>query len=288
MRLFLKKVAAIGFLVFLALWIVGAIRGMALPYPEPLPMSIASARESYVRQQSVNNLRQAGLAEKPLPMLLDGPNVDKIRIHEKRAILTTNTPDFEDDNAEIQAAIQSFQAEVFTYHKSDIEPNRRLVLEIGVQPDKFDDFIEKLHAVGSLASISVEQKDRTGEFRKLHAQRQSLKKNLEAIKKIREGKTLSLDDALRIEQRIQDLEQKIEDLGVQFGDLLGKESYYHVHITLVEYQHGDRRDRSYSAPQRFFHAFLWAGVWWCAVALAAGIIAATGVSAWVLRQKPAA
>jgi hypothetical protein len=285
-RLLKKKIAAVGFLVFLGLWIVGAVRGLTLPYPQPLPLSVASSgEESYSRAPVANNMKQLGLIETPMPLLLDGANVDKIRVHEKRAVLALGTSAFDYDTAKVHAAVESHKGEIFTYKKSGIEPTRRLVREIGVHPDKFDDLVEKLRAVGTLSGISVEQKDRTHEFRNLHSQRQTLKKHLEAINKLREGKTLSLDDALRLEQKIQDLEEKIQSLGVQFGDLLGKESYYHVHVTLTEYQPGDRGDQTYTTPQRIGHAFLWAIVWWFAVALAAGVVAATGVSVWVLRQK---
>jgi adenylate cyclase class IV len=287
MRLYVQKAVAVGFLVFLTLWIVGAVRGMMLDFPPPLPMSldVVSARESYSRQQNVNNLKQLGLVETPLPLVLDGPNVEKIRIHEKRAVMTAGSASFDDDSARIHAAIQSHNAEIFTYKKSGIEPHRKLNLEIGVHPDKFDALVDMLRAIGTLSSINVEQKDHTHEFRKLHAERQRLKKNLDDLNKRREGRNLSLDDDLRLLQQTQEIERKIQELSVQFGDLLGKESYYHVHVTLVEHQSGDAKETSYTWPRRVGHAFLWAAVWWFAVALAAAVVVATGVSVWVLRQK---
>jgi Domain of unknown function (DUF4349) len=285
MSLVMKKFAAVGFLAFLGLWIVASIRGLTLDYPPPAPLSIELIREDYSRQQVANNLKAVGLAETPAPMLLDLADIEKIRIHEKRAVLATNSVEFDDDSTKIHSAIAAHKAEILTYRKSGIEPGRRLILEIGVHPDGFDALVEQLRGVGRLASINVEQKDRTGEFRKLHAERQRLKKNLDSLNKLRDGKTLSLDDALRLESKAQEIEQKIQDLGVQFGDLLGKQSYYHVHVTLAEHQAGDKRDLAYSIPQRLFHAALWAAVWWFAVALAVAIALATRRSVWMLRQK---
>src|SRR5262249_48786261 len=160
----------------------------------------------------------------------------------------------------------------------------RLTLEIGVAPEQFDGLVEKLRKVGHLAGLTIEQKDRTSEFRKLFAKRQSEKKNLEAIAKLREGRTLTLDEALRLEQRTQEVEKELQSLSAQFGDLLGDESFYHVHVSLVEYQPGGRFDTTYTIPQRIFHAFLWAVVWWLAVALGAALLAGTGVSVWILRS----
>ena len=54
-------------------------------------------------------------------------------------------------------------------------------------------------------------------------------------------------------------------------------------MTLTEHQVGDRRDLTYSVPQRHFSCVLVGGRRWSAAALAATLVAATGVSVWVLR-----
>ena len=33
-------------------------------------------------------------------------------------------------------------------------------------------------------------------------------------------------------------------------------------MTLAEHQPGDKGDKTYTTPQRVFHAFWWAVVWW--------------------------
>jgi hypothetical protein len=282
---YLKKMAAIGFLAFLVLWVLGTLRDMDLPHPQPLPISIAFERDySPSLSNFANNLKQIGLVETPLPLMLDNPEVGKIRIHEKRAVLTTATTAFNEDEAKVRAAIKAEQAEIFTEKNSGINPNRKLILEIGVHPDRFEGLVDSLRKIGHLSTIHVEQKDRTGEFRKLHAQRQSLQKYLEAIIKLREGKNPSLDDALKLEQKIQDLEKELQTLSLQMGDLLGKESYYHVHLSLGEYQPGDRRDHTFTTPQRLFHGFLWALAWWFAVVFALALAMGAVVSVWTLRR----
>jgi hypothetical protein len=292
MRPYLRKVAAVGFLAFLVLWIVGVASGLTLEKPPtpPLPISIVTEREYFSSnsnsQQLANNLRQIPtLAETALPLVLDSPNVDQIRIFEKRATLAASTSEFDKDEALIRAAIKAHQADVFNEKSSGIEPNRKLMIEIGVSPEKFDGLVEKLRKIANLSSISVEQKDRTTEFRKLYAQRQSVKKYLEAMTVLRAGKNLSFDESLRLEQKIQDLEKELQTLSVQFGDLLGRDSYYHVHVTLVEHQTVDTSERSGSLPNRLFQGFIWAVAWWFAAALVVGLVGATGASVWVLREK---
>ena len=63
MRRYAPKVAAVGFLIFLGLWIVGIIRGIALPYPPPPPLALASEREYFTSTFNTiaNNLKQIAL-----------------------------------------------------------------------------------------------------------------------------------------------------------------------------------------------------------------------------------
>jgi hypothetical protein len=82
MLLYLKKIAALGFLLFMLLWIVGVIRGFTLEYPPPPlaleTLSLSSGRE-YVLPFNGNfahNLKQIGLIQTPLPLVLDNPEVE--------------------------------------------------------------------------------------------------------------------------------------------------------------------------------------------------------------------
>lgn len=295
MRHYAKKAGAVGFLVFLALWIIGAARGLTLPYPEPPPLHLSSMAESYSREGSggrqqanqnfVNNLKLLGMDKAPLPMVIDQAEIERIQIHEKTAFLTSASFEFADDEAKIRAALATHKAATFSEKNGGIAPQRRLSIEVGVHPEKFDSLVADLRKIGTLTSIKVEQTDRTSEFRKLHAQRQSLKKYFESVKKLRDTEKLSIDDALRLDQKIKEIENDLRPLGDQLGDFLGKESFYRVELTLVEHQPGDKGDKTYSTPQRIFHALWWAMVWWLVVALVVGLAAGVGTSVWVLREK---
>src|SRR5260370_3475145 len=83
-----KKIAAVGFVVFMLLWIVGVMRAFTLEYPPPPAIvSLSSTDREYQTQSNSNfahNLKIIpGLALTPLPMVLDKPEVEKIRITEK-------------------------------------------------------------------------------------------------------------------------------------------------------------------------------------------------------------
>lgn len=265
-----KRIAAAAFLTFVALWVVALVGGFALPLPraavEPISYSVASPKEVGLnRQQLANNLRELGLAREPARGVLDRADLDKVQVHEKTGRVTATTTDFAADEAAVRAALAEQKAVVTDETSGGVAPERRLTLEVGVIPDRFDALVDRLQRVGRLESLRVEQRDRTGELR------QSLKKHLETVSKLtsRENTT---DDSLKLAREVKDIERELEALSGQAGDFLGKESLYTVTVTLVEEDAG-RRGPTVTLARRAGHAFLWAGAWWGAAAVVAGSLA---------------
>ncbi len=284
---FAKKTAALGFLTFVTLWIIGFARALTLAHPEPVTWHVSSgddALQGVSRVQAANNVKQLGLLM-PLPAILDRPDVDQIQVYEKYAQISAGTAEFETDEVRLRAILADYKTVVFNERSAGIAPARRLLLEVGVPPEEFDAVVERLQKVGHLDSISVQRRDRTGEFRKLNAQRQSLQKHLEAIKQLRGKTNAAFDDQLRLEQKVQEIEKELQTMGVQLGDLLGKESYYQVYITLSEYQPGSRLDRTYTIPQRMADAFIWAAARWLALAAGIALVAGSFVSIRTLARR---
>jgi Domain of unknown function (DUF4349) len=284
-----KKAAAAGFLAFMGLWLVGSLRALTLDFPPPPVVPAYMGELSASRLPVANNMKQIGLELTPVPLVLDQPDVDKIQVYEKNAQLALATAAFDDDLARIRKAVADDQAVVFNEKNGGIAPERRITVEIGVHPDKFDALVAKLRGTGRLESISVQQRDRTGEFRRLSGQRQALKKYLQSVLKLRDVKAPSIDDALKLEQKIQDIEKELQNLGAQLGDLLGKESYYNIYVTLFEYQPGSGLDSTYTWQKRLFHSWAWAVCWWLGVVFTIGLVGGTYFSArtlWPIGRKP--
>lgn len=125
------------------------------------------------------------------------PVAVRIRVYERSGQLALATDAFDDDEAQVRSAVTVHQALVLNEKSSGLVRERRLVLELGIHPDRFDELMNQLRGIGHLESVSVQQRDRTGEFQRLHAQRRSLTKRHAAILKLRETKNLSIDDTLR-------------------------------------------------------------------------------------------
>ncbi len=290
MNPFAKKTIAFGFLLFLALFLGGIVRSFTLkesdlPELDIAPPLSAPSREDYRSEaRTVHNLAQIGF-QTPLPQILDLENLNKVQVYEKTAHLTSGTTAFPEDEERTRKAIAHQQSAIFNERSTGIAPDRRLSLGIAVHPDRYDDLLRTLKQVGQLNSILVQQQDRTGEFRKLHAQRQSLKKYQEAILKLRGNEKLSVEEALKLEQKIQEIDKEVQAVGVQLGDLLGKEPSYNLFLQLEETREGGRRDRSFTLGRRLGSAFLWAAGWWFVTAVGIGLAAATIVSIRTLLSK---
>lgn len=286
---FWKKVVAVAFLTFLALWVVALIGGFALPMP-PLAAYSASyvsdlnRNDGVARQQLANNLRELGLAREAPRAVLDRVDLDKVQVHEKTGRLSTTTTSFADDEAAIRAALEEHKAVVSNERSGGVAPERRLTLEVGVSPDKFDALVERLQGIGWLESLTVEQHDRTGELRQLAARRQSLKKHLETVTKLatRDNAT---EDSLKLAREVKEIERELETLSARAGDFLGKESYYTVWVTLAE-DAGGRHGATVTLARRIGEAFQWAVAWWGAGVVLAGLLAGAAVSVRVLTARP--
>jgi hypothetical protein len=289
MNTFWQKVASIEFLLFLALFVGGIIRSFTLRQPDlpnlAVSLPVLSSKDEYRSElRTANNLAQIGLTMTPLPQVLDQENVNKIQVYEKTAQLASATIDFPDDEERTRKAVAAQKAAVFNERRTGIAPDRKLSLGIAVHPDRFDALLRELEQIGQLGAITVVQQDRTGEFRKLHAQRASLKKHQEAILKLREGNKRSLDEALKLEQKIQEIEKETQAVGVQLGDLLGKEPSYNLFLQLDETQKGGSLDRTFTLTRRFGSALLWALGWWAVVTVAFCLVLATFFSVRTLRS----
>jgi hypothetical protein len=284
-----KKLGAGGFLLFLGLWIVGVSRPAVAPQVEHEELAtglFSSVEDQHSNRQVANNLKQIGLTLEALPHLLDQKDLDKVQVYEKTAHLSSSTTSFTEDEERLRGTVALHKATIANERSTGIGPNRTLTLGITVHPDRFEELLADLKQVGHLTAIHVEQQDRTGQLRQLHAQRQSLKKHQDAVLKLRQTGKLSVEEALKVEQKLLEVEKEIHALGVQLGDLLGMEPSYNLFVSLREQRSGSEAGLGWGIARRLGSSLLWALGWWLLAAVATGLLVGTYVSLKTLRGTP--
>ena len=106
-------------------------------------------------------------------------------------------------------------------------------LSIGVPPAAFDSFVTKLKTIGKIQSVSIEKTDKTSDYKNLNAKRLSLetvRASLLELKK-QSGK---IEEFISLQDKILDIEQQLQDLGVQLGDFSAENEFCTVNFSLVE------------------------------------------------------
>ena len=152
---------------------------------------------------------------------------------EKIASMQTRTEQFEKDEKTVRDNVTKYHALIQYEHNEGNAPYRQVHFSIGVPPAQFDSMITDIKKVGKLLGIQVTKTDKTNEYRKINAQKASLEKtrdNLIELKK-KEGK---IDEYMNLTNRILEIEQQLQELGVELGDFDTENEFCTVRLTLAE------------------------------------------------------
>lgn len=158
-------------------------------------------------------------------------NVDQK--YQKIADINTSSYNFEKDEQRIRSAITKYKALIQFENNSGLPGKRAIQMAIGVPPHEFDNIIPELKKIGHLQSISINKVDKTNEFKELKGKRQSLEQTRAALLalKLKGGK---IDEFVNLENRILEIEEQIQNLGVQLGDYDATNEFCTVKIVLIE------------------------------------------------------
>lgn len=203
----------------------------------PSSISFEMARKNYASQQLGGGVIAPGDAQK----------------YEKVATIGQSTSKFDADRAKVDALIASSGGLTQYEQQQGLAGHRTLQLGIGVPPAKFDLFIEEARKIAKLTSLTIVKTDKTNEYRQLRAKRETLEKALKALTDMA-GAGGSVDERLKVQARLTEIEEKIQDLGVSLGDFNAENEFCTVKLTLVEIEPA----LSPSAAARALRAFLWA------------------------------
>lgn len=257
MRQRAKKVLAILFLGFIVLFVVRFLYSFAVPV-EDLRRPFRRVAErmeqsvsfSYKRAIASNLTQIAASAE----LFLAQGNVQLLEVFEKTGTLNSTTVRFDSDKKKLFEVIEKHKAKVKSQSGRGLCPARSLNVAIHVKAEAFDDMVENLKGVGELDSISVAKSDRTEEFRKLFARKESLEKHEKVLLKLRESQG-TVEDFIGLEEKILDIQKEILSARIQLGDFTREESFCNVSYSLSEKKQPEAPELSLKG--RLLHSLVW-------------------------------
>ena len=158
-------------------------------------------------------------------------NVDQK--YEKIADINSNSSQFEKNESQTRKSIENLNAIIQFEQKSGNTGQRKLNLLIGVPPENFDAIYEDLIKIGEVNAKQITKKDKTNEYKELHAKKTSLEKMRESLIALKQ-KGGKIEEFMNLEDRILDIENQLQDLGVSLGDFDDENEFCTVKYALQE------------------------------------------------------
>ncbi len=153
--------------------------------------------------------------------------------YEKIAEIRTKSSNFEEEEKASRAMIKEMDALIQFEQKSGNEGYRKLNLAIGVPPENFDALYNRLIKIGKVQAKQITKKDKTNEYKELNAKKQSLEKVRTSLIELK-SKGGKIDEYMGLENRILEIEQQLQGLGVSLGDFDDENEFCTVQFSLLE------------------------------------------------------
>ena len=222
-----RRAAAIAALIFLALFLLRL-----------LTANDQGSRADFgldgIGQQggeSFENSRKNYASSKALQAT--GQPIGDSQKYEKIGSLTQTSKAFDTDRSQVDAVVEAKKAIVQLERATGLSGSRVLHLGIGVPPDNFDGFIEDLRKIGNSTAIEIVKNDKTNEYLQLRAKRATLEKARASLEGL-QASGGSIDERVKVQNRLTEIEQEIQNLGVALGDYDSANELCTVRLTLRE------------------------------------------------------
>jgi Domain of unknown function (DUF4349) len=152
---------------------------------------------------------------------------------EKTASIKSKTASFDNDEKKIKATTRYFNA-VIQYEQSVGQSgSRQNHLMIGVNPSLFDSFYVAVQAIGTIKATEITKVDKTNEYRQLNAKKASLEKTLQSLNELK-SKSGQISDYVALNDKILEIEEKLQELGVELGNFDTENEFCTVRFSLYE------------------------------------------------------
>lgn len=153
--------------------------------------------------------------------------------YEKIADIKTKSTNFEEEETLSRTTIEKFNALIQFEQKSGNAGFRKLNLVIGVPPENFDVLYNQLIKIGNVEAKQITKKDKTNEYKELNAKKLSLEKIRASLINLK-SKGGKIEEYMGLENRILEIEQNLQKLGVNLGDFDDENEFCTVKFSLIE------------------------------------------------------
>jgi hypothetical protein len=204
---------------------------------------------------SIDNLRKNYASEKYQIKgdVQAASNVASNQKFEKTASIKSQTSDFDNDEKRIKAQTKAFKA-VIQYEQNLGQPgSRQIHLLIGVNPELFDSFYVEIKKIGVLIGVEVTKVDKTNEYKQLNAKKISIEKTLQSLNELK-SKGGQITDFVALNDKILEIEEKLQELGVELGNFDAENEFCTVKLSVYE----SAAERKISLIHRIKVALQWA------------------------------
>jgi hypothetical protein len=214
-------------LIFLALFLFRLVYGYTktfetTPSQTPFFESILNTKRNY--------------ASKEYKVKSNTTNQSPIKVdqkYEKIAEINTKSNKFDLEEKQSREEINKFNAIIQFEQKSGNKGYRKLNLVIGVPPENFDSLYSQLITIGRVQAKQITKKDKTNEYKQLNAKKLSLEKIRTSLIDLK-SKGGKIEEYMNLENRILEIEQQLQDLGVSLGDFDDENEFCTVQFSLLE------------------------------------------------------
>lgn len=158
--------------------------------------------------------------------------------YEKVGTINAQSGEFEQTEQKVRTSVKKYNALIQYEQKSGLPGQRSLNLVIGVPPQHFDSIVGELKKYGKVTSIAINKTDKTNEYKVLNANRASTEKTIASLYSLKE-KGGKIDEFINLENRIMELEETMQNLGVKLGDFDEENEFCTVKYSLVESEKKD-------------------------------------------------
>ncbi|PJZ59285.1 DUF4349 domain-containing protein [Leptospira barantonii] len=155
--------------------------------------------------------------------------------YEKVATLESQSSDIEDDEKKVRELINKSGSIIQNENSSGLKQrkNRIIKLAVGVPPEKFDELVDQFKQIGKSLLLTIDKKDKTNEYKDLQAKKESLLKTKNSLNSLK-NKGGRIDEFVTLENRILEIEDEIQKLGISLGEFDSENEFCTVLLTLYE------------------------------------------------------